>query len=99
MLGVVRSDDRCFWGILAGRCRRRIDPNGLRRPFQPSRLVHEAVEMGGVGGQARAMTGLEDRRGAAMAHFGRRQIPQPAVMMSVVVPADEGVADRARIFN
>ena len=45
------------------------------------------------------MTGLEDRRGAAMAHFGRRQIPQPAVMMSVVVPADEGVADRARIFN
>ena len=52
-----------------------------------------------VSGLARVIPALQHRRGAAVVHIGRRQIPQAAVMMRVVVPRDQVVADRARILE
>src|SRR3989304_7343035 len=99
MLWVIRGNDRRSWGILAGRFRWRIDPHRCRKRFELWRPLHEALGMGGVGDQARPMTDLEDRRRAAVVDVGRCQIPQAAVMMGVVVPREEIVADRARILD
>jgi hypothetical protein len=97
MLRVVRSDDRRSWGILAGRFRRRVDPNGVRQDFEARRALHEALGMRGVGGQACAMTGPDDRGRAPVVDIGRRQIAQTAVMMRIVVPREEIVADAATV--
>ena len=45
------------------------------------------------------MTDLEDRGGATVVDVGRREIAQPAVMVRVVVPREEIVADRAGVFD
>ena len=74
MLRVVRRDDRRPWGIVAGRVRRWIDPNRRRQGFDARRPLHEAFGVRDVGGQARAVTDLEDRRGAAVVDVGRRDI-------------------------
>ena len=55
--------------------------------------------MSGVGGQARAVADLEDGGRAAVVHIGRREIGQAAVMMRVVVPREEIVADGAGVFE
>jgi hypothetical protein len=99
MLRVVRGDDRRSWGILASRFCRRVDPNRLGKGFLPRRALDEALWMRRVGGEARAMPGLEDRRRPAVVHVGRRQVPQTTVMMRIVVPPEQGVADRPRILD
>ena len=78
MLRVVRDDDRSCWGILVGRFRRWVDPNGVRQDFEPRPALHEALGMRGVRGQARVMTDLKDRGGAAVVDVGRREIGQAA---------------------
>ena len=45
------------------------------------------------------MADLKDRRGAAVVDVGRREIGQAAVMMRVVVPREQIVADGAGIFD
>ena len=55
--------------------------------------------MGGIGGQARAVTGRQDRCGAAVVDVGGRQIAQAAVMVRVVVPSKQDPADAARVFE
>src|SRR5215207_6864731 len=99
MLRVVRGDDRRSWGILAGRFRRRIDPNRLRQDFEARRALHEALGMRGVRGQARVMTDLEDRGGAPVVDVGRREIAQPAVMVRVVVPREEMTSHAAAMLE
>jgi hypothetical protein len=98
MLRVVRDDDRRSWGILVRRFRRRVDPNGVRQGFDARPALHEALGMRGIRGQARAMTDLEDRGGAEV-DDRRREIGQAAVMMRVVVPREQIVADGAGIFD
>ena len=97
MLRVDRGDDRRSWGILGGRFRRRIDPNRVRQDFTARRALHEALGMDRVGGQARAVTDLQDRRRTAVVDIGRREMAQAAVMMRVVVPREEIVADAATV--
>ena len=55
--------------------------------------------MGGIGGQARAVTGRQDRCGAAVVDVGGRQIAQAAVMVRVVVPSKQVAADATRVFE
>ena len=97
MLRVVRHDDRRAWGILAGRFSRRVDPNRGRQGFGPGRSVHEPLGMGGVSRQARAITALEDRRRPAVVHVSRYQVAKPTMVMRIVVPRKEIVADGARM--
>jgi hypothetical protein len=88
-----------IWGILAGRFRRRIDPNRVRQDFKARRALHEALGVRRVGGHARAVTDLEGRGRAPVVDVGRREIAQPAVMVRVVVPREEIVADRTGVFE
>ena len=67
VLWVVRGDDRRSWGILAGRIRRRIDEHRRWEDFQAWRAADEALGMRGVGGQAGAVTDIQDRGRAAVA--------------------------------
>jgi hypothetical protein len=99
MLRVSRGDDRRSWGLLAGRFRRRVDPNGVRQDFEARRALHEALGMRGVRGQARVVTDLEYRGGAPVVDVGRRELAQPAVMVRVVVPREEIPAHAAGVFN
>ena len=99
MLRVVRGHDRRSWGLLAGRSRRRIDPNRVWQAFKAWRPLHKALGMGGVGRQARAMTKVEDRGRPAVVHIGRREIAQPAVMVPVVVPGEEIPAHAPAVFE
>ena len=99
MLRVVRGDDRRSWSILAGQCRRPIDPHGRWQRFWTWWPLHEPLGMGGVRGQARAVPDGEDRRGAAVVDVGRREIVEPAVMVRVVVPREQIAADGARVFE
>jgi hypothetical protein len=61
--------------------------------------LDEALGMRRVGGEARVMPGLEDRRRTAVMYVGRRQIPQATVMVRLVVPPEQRMADRARILD
>ena len=99
VLGVVRGDDRRSWGILAGRSRRRIDINRRWEDGHAWRAADESLGMSGVGGQARAVTDREDRGRAAVVHVGRREIAEAAVMMGVVVPREQILADPARVVE
>ena len=99
MLRVVRGDDRRSWGILTGRFRRRIDPDRREQGFATWEPVHEPLRMRGVGGQASAVTDLEDRGGAAVVHIGWREIAEAAVMVRVDVPRKESAADTERVFE
>jgi hypothetical protein len=99
MLRVVRGHDRRSWRILVGRFRRRIDPHGVRQDFEARRALHEAIGMRGVRGQARAMTDIEDRSPVPVVDVGRREIAEAAMMMRVVVPREEIVADGAGVFG
>lgn len=47
----------------------------------------------------RAMPDLQHRGGAAVVHVRRCQVLQATVMMRVVVPREQRVADRARILD
>ena len=97
--GVSRGHDRRSWGILAGHFRRRIDPHGRGQGFAARRPLHEALGMGGVGREARVVTDLKDRGRAPIVDVGGREIAQATVVMRVVVPREEIVADRARVFD
>jgi hypothetical protein len=88
-----------IWGIVVGRFRRRIDPDGVRQDFEAWWTLHEALGMRGVRGQARVMTDLEHRGGASVVDVGRREIAQPAVMVRIVVPREEIVADAPSVFD
>ena len=55
--------------------------------------------MGGVGREARVVTDLKDRGRAPIVDVGGREIAQATVVMRVVVPREEIVADRARVFD
>ena len=99
MLRVVRGAGRGSWGILAGRFRRRIDPHGGRQGFGAWWSADEALRMRGVGREAGPVTQVEDRRRAAVMHVGRREIAQAAVVVGVIVPSQEVVADGARVFE
>ena len=55
--------------------------------------------MRGVGHEAGAVTQVEDRRRAAVMHVGRREIAEAAVVVGVIVPSQEVVADGARVFE
>src|SRR5439155_24892457 len=99
MLRVVRSDDRRPWSILASRFCRRVDPDRLGKSFPARRPVNEALGMRRVGGQARPIPDVQPRRGPAVVHVGRRQIPQATVMMRVVVPPEQIVADGAGVLD
>jgi hypothetical protein len=99
MLRVVRNDERHSRGILASRLCRRVDPDRLGRSFSARRPLNEALGMRRVGGQARPIPGVQPRRGSAVVHVGRRQIPQATVMMRVVVPPEQRVADHPRILD
>ena len=55
--------------------------------------------MRGVGREAGAVTQVEDRRRAAVMHVGRREIAEAAVVVGVIVPSQEVVADGARVFE
>ena len=55
--------------------------------------------MRGVGREAGAVTPVEDRRRAAVMHVGRREIAEAAVVVGVIVPSQEVVADGARVFE
>ena len=99
MLRVVRGDDRRAWGFLCGRCRRRINPHCVWKDFEARRTLHEALGMRVVRGQARVMTDLEHRGGAPVVDVGWGEIGQPAVMMRLVVPREEIVADVAGVFD
>src|SRR2546422_7761477 len=99
MLRVVRSDDRRSWGILASCFCRRVDPDRLGKSFPARRPVNEALGMRRVGGQARPIPDVQPRLGPAVVHVDRRQIPQATVMMRVVVPPEQRVADGPRILD
>ena len=99
MLRVVRGDGRGSWGILDGRVCRRIDPHRRGQRFWSWRPVDEALGMGGVRGAARTMANLEHLVGAPIVHVGWRQIAQAAVMVRVVVPREEIVADATRVLE
>ena len=99
MLRVVRGAGRRSWGILAGRFRRRIDPYGGRQGFWAWWSADESLRMRGVGHEAGAVPQVEDRRRAAVMHVGRREIAEAAVVVGVIVPSQEVVADGARVFE
>ena len=92
MLRAIRGDGRRSGGILAGQCRRPIDPDRRGQRFWTWGPVHEPL---GVRGQARAVPARQDPRGAAIEDVGRRQIGQAAVMVGVVVPREQIAADAA----
>src|SRR5215204_2440846 len=97
MLRVGRGDDRRSWGILAGRFRRWVDPNRVRQDFEARRALYEAFGMKRVGGHACTVTDVEVCGRASVVDVGRREIAQAAVMMRVVVPREEIVADAAAV--
>src|SRR5438093_1348962 len=99
MLRVSGRDDHRSWGILAGRFRRRIDPDRVRQDVEAWSALHEPLGMRGVGGHAGTVTDLEGRGRAPEMHVGWREIAQAAVMMRVVIPGEEVVADRAGVFE
>lgn len=95
---VVRHDDRRSWGILTRRfLDRRVDPDGGRQIGRLRRSVHEAFGVRHVRGGQHDFTMRAHGRGLAEVHDRRRQEPEPAVMMVVVVPAKERLAERAAI--
>ena len=72
---------------------------GRGQGFAARRPLHEALGMGGVGREARVVTDLKDRGRAPRVDVGGREIAQATVVMRVVVPREEIVADRARVFD
>ena len=97
---VVRPDDRRSWGIL--RCRffdRRVDPDRGRQIGRARRSVDEAFGMRHIRGGQHHGTLRAHRGGLAEVDDRRLQETEPAVVMLVVVPAKEQLAERAAIFD
>ena len=85
------------WSSFLGHHFRRTTRRG--QGFAARRPLHEALGMGGVGREARVVTDLKDRGRAPIVDVGGREIAQATVVMRVVVPREEIVADRARVFD
>ena len=96
---VVRQDDRRSWGILTRRFfDRRVDPDGGRQISRSWRSVDEAFGMRHVRGGQHHFTMRAHRSRLAEVDDGRLEESEPTVMMVVVVPAKERLAERAAIF-
>src|SRR5437867_469914 len=92
---VVRHGDRRSWGILTRRFfDRRVDPDGGRQIGRSRRSVDEAFGMRAVRGSQHAFTMRAHGLGLAEVNDRRLQETEPAVMMVVVVPAKERLAER-----
>ena len=92
---VVRQDDRRAWGILTRRFfDRRVDPDGRRQIGRSRRSVDEAFGVRRVRGGQHHFTVRAYRGGLTEVDDRRRQEPEAAVMMLVVVPGKERLAER-----
>ena len=97
---VVRQDDRRSWGILTRRCfDRRVDPDRRRQIGRVRRSIDEAFGMRPVRGSQDHFTLRAHGSRLAEVDDRRLQESETAVMMLVVVPAKERLAERAAVFD
>ena len=62
-------------------------------------LADEPLGMGGVGAVQDHGAGIDDLLGAAVVHVGRGQQRDPRVVVLVVVPAEEPLAEAAGVLD
>src|SRR6266508_602417 len=102
----LRGACQPVWDRSAGKLLRRLRwVEGLVDPHLPGKLeglgwlADEPLGMGGVGAVQDHGAGVDDLLGAAVVHVGRGQQRDPRVVVLVVVPAEEVLAEAAGVLD
>jgi hypothetical protein len=76
-----------------------VDPDLLGQPRRLGWVADEPLGMRGVGAVEHLGAGAGDGLAAAVVHIGRGQQRDPAVVVLVVIPAEEALAEGAGVVD